>query len=334
MDIVDPPYGGGVVEVPLLTSAVVELSDDEWMQYRERSSYVDMNSGRLDITLSQHQIARCVQEWLYLGLLAVLSNNDIEGRDFSSPGKGWCTVIDSRQVRSTIINMQVRLLRLSGQKRENAFQRQNNILVAADEAARWVESQFAERSDALVDLIVLSVRILIETIYRVHNDANGSKFCKLSPTSRATADLEGHLSTAADRALESLMLENGWCIHQIHKVLSSFSYQTSYYLANLPRPESAKLVHDTCTRGSCRGWNSKPGRTSARHATEGCACATVRVSSLDITRIIQGGDIPLVSIEEDPDGSMTLKLHTKQWYVKLYLCNSIQLSGSTLIKED
>lgn len=332
MDFVEPPLGGDGMEVPLVSSTVMGPDDGEWLQYRDRSSFVD-TVGRLDITRSEGEIAGFIQSWLYFGLLAVLSDNTINGHDFSTPGKRWSTVVSSDLVASVLINMKLSVLRLPRQKCMDVLRRHKTLLVNADEAARWAESHFTQRSSDLVDLILLSVKVLIGTISHSYDIAHDNMFEQLCGTSLQWHDIaqrRGDKSKAADRALETKMMENGWCIHQTHKVLSTFSYQTAYYFARLPRPKSGRLGHETCTKTLCRGWDSKPGFTSARHATDTCTCPTISISSVDVAKVIRSGQIPLVSIEEDLHGSLTLKLHTKTRYVRLYLYELIVRSTMSL----
>jgi hypothetical protein len=318
MDFIEAPFGGVGVEVPLVTSTVIQPGDDIWMWYHNQRSPIHY-SARLEVSNSQGSIATFIQEWLYFGLLAVLCDTTIAGYDFSIPGKSRFRVVSSDLVKSKLVNMQLSVLQLPEKDRAGVLQRHKRILSEANEAAHWVESHFTIRSNSndLIDLIVLSVKVLIGTISRSYDWARTQD----SQTQKAigldwydVAHRKGDQLTAAGRAIEVKMIENGWCVHQIHKVLSTFSYQIAYYFAKLPRPGSARLVHEACSKKSCRGWNSQPGQTSARHATDTCTCPTVSISSVDVAKVIQSGHIPLVSIEEDVHGSLSLKLHTKKWY--------------------
>lgn len=323
MDFVEAPFGGEGVEVPLIASTVMRPGHQTWTRYRDQCSLVRC-STRLDVSCSQRSIAAFIQEWLYFGLLAVLCDATIKGYDFSTPGKRRFRVVSSELVRSKIINMQLSVLQLPEKERVNVLRRHRRILSEANDAVDWAESHFSTRSNSSddVDLILLSVKILIGTISRSCDWARSEidqKMGVIIPDWFDVAHRRGDQLTAAGRAIEVKMTANGWCVHQIHKVLSTFSYQTAYYFAKLPRPGSAGLVHDSCSKNSCRGWDSKPGQTGARHATNTCTCPTISISSVDVARIIQSGHIPLVSIEEDAHGSLTLRLHIKKWYVQLCL---------------
>jgi hypothetical protein len=319
MDFVKAPFGGEGVEVPLVTSTVIRPGHDIWVWYYDQRSHV-YYSALLDVFRSQRSIAAFIQEWLYFGLLAALCNTTIEGYNFSTPGKRRFRVISSELVRSKLIDMQLSVLQLPEKKRADVLQRHRRILSNANEAVHWVESHFTVRSNSsdLIDLMVLSAKVLIGTISRSYDWASAQDSGPQKAIGLDWFDVahrQGDQLTAAGRAIEVKMIENGWCVHQIHKVLSTFSYQTAYYFAKLPRPGSARLVHENCSKKSCRGWNSEPGYTSARHATDTCTCPTISISSVDVAKVIQGGHIPLVSIEEDVHGSLSLRLHTKQWYV-------------------
>lgn len=85
MDFIEAPIGGEGVEVPLVTSTVIRPGDDIWTWYHNQRSPVHY-SARLDASNLQGSIATFIQEWLYLGLLAVLCDTTITGYDFSTPG--------------------------------------------------------------------------------------------------------------------------------------------------------------------------------------------------------------------------------------------------------
>jgi hypothetical protein len=46
-------------------------------------------------------------------------------------------------------------------------------------------------------------------------------------------------------------------------------------------------------------------------------CSTISISSVDVAKIIQSGRVSLISIEEDVDGSLALKLHVRERYASL-----------------
>lgn len=306
MDFVEPPFGGEGVEVPLVGSTVMSRNDSEWLEHSTRNPFIDA-TGNLDVIRPQSEIAGFVQSWLYFGLLAVLCDKTIDGCDFSTPGKHWPRVINSELVKSALIDMKLSVLRLPHNECIGALRRHQTLLGKADEAVGWFEDHCTGTSNELVDLILLSVKVLIYTVARSYDCAGDDMFGNLTGTS-----LYWRHSEAAYRALRAIMLENGWCGHQIQKVVSTFGYQTAYYLARLPRPRSGRLGHKTCTGISCRGWDSKPGATHARHATAGCVCPTISVSSREVAEIIRANKIPLVSIEENVHGSLSLKLHSKK----------------------
>ena len=304
MDFVEPPFGGEGVEVPLVSATVMRPDDDEWYSF----------ATRLDLSQSQEEIAEFIQSWLYFGLLAVLADITIDGREYSTPGKRGSTIVSSHLVAATLVEMKLGVLRLPQSECMSVLEKHKTILVRADEAVRRTEEHFTSRTSGLVDLILLSVKVLIGTIVHSYDSVVDHMFEKLCGTTIQWYDLARRRrgpSKAADRALEAKMMENGWCVHQIDKILSTFSYQTAYYFARLPRPRSARLGHDRCSKASCKGWDSKPGDTSACHATDNCTCSTVSVSSVEVAKIIRSNQIPLISIEEDVHGALSLKLHTK-----------------------
>lgn len=275
---------------------------------------------QLDFFHPEEENAGLLQSLLYFGLIAVISNKTIDGNRFSTRGKRWPTIVSSQLVASALIEVKINVLRLPRDACMELLQRHKKLLVKADSAVRQAERHFTRCSSSLIDLILLSVKILIGTIVHSYDCALDNTFDHLCGTPIQWCDIaqrRGDRSRAAHRELETKMMQNGWCIHQAHKILSTFSYQTAYYFARLPRPRSARLGHDRCSRKSCKGWDSNPGNTHACHVTDACACSTISVSSADVAKIIRSDRIPLVSIEEDVLGNLSLKLHTKTRYVQL-----------------
>jgi hypothetical protein len=323
MDFVEAPFGGEGVEVPLVGLTVIG-PDTEWSEYCKQSLFVDAD-GNLDLTRSEEEIAGFIQSWLYFGLISVLGDTIIDGQDFSTAGKSWPTVVDSKLIASALIDIKLRLLRLPNDSRKPILQRQTALLIKADDAVRWTEDQLTSRPNGLVDLILLSVKVLIGTIARSYDHVGGRSRLLDNPEVYLlwydVAQRRSDQLRAASRALKTKMMENGWCIHQIHKILSRFDYQTAYFFARLPRPISARLGHERCTHNSCKGWDSKPGDTRARHEKTNCTCPTISVPSAEVARIIQSNCIPLVSVEEDLHGDLSLKLHTMKRYAKRGSCS-------------
>lgn len=320
MDFAGSSHGGEDIEIPLVTSAVIGPDFDDWIHYLNRHPTIADSHGKWNDASSHDDIAGTVQCWLYFGLLAVLSGKTIDARYFSATTTGRDVggpVVNSSLVRSNIIDLLLSVLRLPESECTQVIRRHNGILRAAGYFTQWLESHLTQRSSDLIDVILLSVKILIGTISTAYrNGKHGGYGVHARPLLHDAAQGKDLGYQCADRALERKMKENGWCAHQINKVLSSFSYQTAYYFAKLPRPRSADLGHEDCTKVSCIAWNSVLGHTGARHATDGCSCPFISVSSVGVARIIQSGNIPLVSLEEDVDGNLALRLHTKKWYVQ------------------
>jgi hypothetical protein len=318
MDFIDAPFGGEGIEVPLVASTVMTSDWAKWEEYRKQSPVVDAE-GNLDITRPQEEIAGFIQSWLYFGLLAVVSGETIDGHNFSTAGKGWPTILDSKLVTSKLVNIRFDELRLPWERCKPIVVSQRLMLFKAGEAVIWVENHFIEQGSDLVDLVLLSVKILIGTIARSYDYARddkttGERWMKFRQLWHDVAQRRSDRLKPASRALATKMIETGWCVHQIHKILATFNYQAAYFFARLPRPVSARLEHKLCSKNSCKGWDSKPGDTHARHEIEGCTCSTITVSSVEVANIIRGNQVPLVSIEEDLHGKLSLKLHTMTRY--------------------
>ncbi|KAH8730145.1 hypothetical protein GQ44DRAFT_756640 [Phaeosphaeriaceae sp. PMI808] len=326
MNFVTSPLCVDGIEVPLISLEVVSP-----VNYHPEQRLYANAEGKLDLSRSQDRIARSIQKRLYFGLLSALSNSTFNLHNFSATGKRWPIVVDSDKVAAEILMQHDTLHNLCKRERKPMFQRHTQLLIQVSSVVEWLENQCAEHCNSLMELILLSVKILIQTIVHSYDDIAGWEPGRYHDPTVAvwygTIQKRGERLGAASRALQSRMVENGWCIHQIHKVLSQFDYKTSYFFATLPRLKRGNICHDQCTEKSCQGWNSLPGATQARHQDVNCTCSTVSVSSVEVAKMIKKGHIPLVSVKEDEIQGLVLELHVMKRSSKFVAISHVWADG-------
>jgi hypothetical protein len=120
------------------------------------------------------------------------------------------------------------------------------------------------------------------------------------------------MQVVADR-----MLTDGWCVHQVRYLTRTFDVETVTYLADLGRSDKRSECHKACLHESnCVAYNIDNDVYETRHA-DGCNghdCEMVFVPEEDLVRIIEEGDIPLVSLHQDPEApfKLSIEVHKRE----------------------
>lgn len=103
---------------------------------------------------------------------------------------------------------------------------------------------------------------------------------------------------------KNLMLANGWCHHQVQRLSSSSlcSHRTFSYLAS--RQRSIRLSdHTRCLDHlMCAAYNTDSATYQTQHVDQRCECPSVRAPNEALLKIIRRGGVPLVSIQDSPNG--------------------------------
>lgn len=133
------------------------------------------------------------------------------------------------------------------------------------------------------------------------------------PQSQRCTGQAGHMSEPGLMSLQcykNQMLANGWCHHQIEHLSRNTVYgvQTLSYLANLQR--STRLVdHARCLNHlTCVAYNTDSATYETRHIEPGCGCPSVPTPNAALDKIIRNGGVPLISIQESPNGDTPLTI--------------------------
>ncbi|KAF2152684.1 hypothetical protein K461DRAFT_151199 [Myriangium duriaei CBS 260.36] len=110
------------------------------------------------------------------------------------------------------------------------------------------------------------------------------------------------------------MLSNGWCLHQMRYLLTSLRSDAFVYISKMKRSPLRNEDHTSCVhQARCIAYDVKSDSYSPRHITEECSCAEVAVPHDQLARIIsRKGGVPLVAIEDAPNGSLKLRLERRK----------------------
>jgi hypothetical protein len=114
----------------------------------------------------------------------------------------------------------------------------------------------------------------------------------------------GRLALGAGEYLQTRMLDDGWCTHDIHRVAHQFDLPSLYLSSNLDRPEP-QTSHKNCTAQACKAFKLDESKYLTLHNTPACngKCGSVGVSQDELAAILLSGRIPLIQYDEERDPS-------------------------------
>ncbi|KAJ9155246.1 HET domain protein [Pleurostoma richardsiae] len=101
----------------------------------------------------------------------------------------------------------------------------------------------------------------------------------------------------AGSALETAMLENGWCISEIEKIRALYhALNTIHFLSHLKRLTPYR-DHSRCSQDRCATFQLDPATYRSAHDEEVCPCEHIRIDLVSVTNILLESDsFPVIRI--------------------------------------
>lgn len=126
----------------------------------------------------------------------------------------------------------------------------------------------------------------------------GRPECRRCVTTSDRLDFLNELGLKSLEEHRNQMLANGWCHHQVQHLSTLTGPLAFSYLAS--RQCSTRLLdHTTCMKHlTCVAYNTDPAAYETRHIEPRCHCFDVATPTDELIKIIRGGGVPLISIEE------------------------------------
>jgi hypothetical protein len=115
--------------------------------------------------------------------------------------------------------------------------------------------------------------------------------------------------------LKVMMLERGWCLHQIEYLAQLHELPVLREFATLDRRTHRGEDHRPCLKEThCIAYNTAIGKDYCiRHAAD-CpvnGCYMVKVPYKELKSVVRGGGVPLVSIHDSPTHGLSLRVHRR-----------------------
>lgn len=259
----------------------------------------------------EEELAPAIQSALFFGLLAALQDDQIaldsvrkrytdsetRLRDFVA-NDGVEKIVSKICLNLTANDSRPRSHRQQG-LRADGFLRCRNILYQAHEKLFTIESALRDESGTALSMVIASVHVLVSFMRAAIGEPSNRQewpHCRSDPSTTGMV-------------LRDFMLAQGWCPHQVRKLLRVFPAHVVNCFALLAR-STHHVTHVRCRLDRCHGWTLSDSATSAmpKHVEPGCECSILTVSSTDVARIIRRGGIPLISIQETSSGGIDLSV--------------------------
>jgi hypothetical protein len=160
-------------------------------------------------------------------------------------------------------------------------------------------------------LVLFSIRILISSIWEMlwASDVGAGN---LHEEYMISIDIiEWPRLPASYRPLAVLMVEYGWCSHEILRLLGRYHLTTVWSMTCLLRRTPAALDHHACAGAiKCIARDVKPTEHQAKHLTIGCTCDAVGPDIEQVKAILRAGQIPLIRCKVSDGGRPSFKVIT------------------------
>ncbi|CAG8972160.1 hypothetical protein HYALB_00009708 [Hymenoscyphus albidus] len=194
------------------------------------------------------------------------------------------------------------------QNSEGAIDAKNHSIESlCDLMQSWLYFDFLE--------CVLGHKIDQDNFVRTSRDSEGGT--QLLVDSTPLDSLINRLEAKRKRNLRRLpLLDEVWtATKQLETQLEPITDTTLAEIAfslRLPRPNTAGITHDNCTKLQCKANNVNQGNYTNRHVKEGCSRKMIHVPHEELVGILRNGRIPVVQIVETCQGNIKLEVKPAQ----------------------
>ncbi len=244
----------------------------------------------LSLDFGEHppgETAAFLQTWLYFGLLSRVLRMAVTAEDFIDRNLAT-PMIDTR------ISLPIYLERWSKNVKAKHVQEMEADL---EEARSHVLALLrAEGLCPLPQEVVLSI-MMLGSILSFAIDQKIESF----PPKEKTVLADWGMSPLLTKKL----LQNGWCINDVHRLCSTVSVPTALNAASIVRQEIVpKESHKACSPDACIARNINESTYETKHVEPDCHCESVTAPVDQVKDILEGGDIPVILIKENGNGKI------------------------------
>ena len=292
-----------MLEVPYVSKYSCKIG--HFLLYPGSRGFMLNNAGFLVVREDQHEeLVSLLQEWLYFGLLQEFLGHPVNILDFLRLGHGSeQQIINSSPLPRILQSCRERLLAMPKGNREKHFESLLTFVQIAASQCRFLDQPRAWSQTHHLREVLLSIRFLLDSLVITAVEFDDRLD---TSTKHQRYPLGSEMESFPPSVLNivSHMLQNGWCRHQCRWICERFTFNVIYYLASFSRRPSTR-GHETCENDDhCVANNLDTTSYQCRHVKEGCSCDFMSTPTTEVTKIIQRGQIPVVSFSRTPSGEL------------------------------
>ncbi|OCK73243.1 hypothetical protein K432DRAFT_9004 [Lepidopterella palustris CBS 459.81] len=238
-----------------------------------------------------------VQTWLYFGLLQQFFGPLFFLDNFCCLNSNGVMVITTKQLQNLLEKWDFHRKNKSAIEIPNR-EKLGRIFRTACSAFELFNQKNESTLREPFPAILLSIDILLTTLLL---------FTDLDYTRESMDANPFHHLVPSTSILYNHMIQNGWCCHQLQHLFPRLSCCTLYFLASLRRHQRSPSEHQGClTEATCLAHNIKEEEFHTRHIAPNCDCSFVPAPVDDMTKILERGEIPLLSWAKGNSGQFEL----------------------------
>ncbi|KAK6855473.1 hypothetical protein PG995_009005 [Apiospora arundinis] len=246
-----------------------------------------------------------LQPWLYFGLLSVVTDEPFTIQDFTRLDDDGNSLLTSDCLESLVTRWSNKIASQPWSKDERQFRewykRLEMYLLRAREIVLWTKHGDAspyKRFDTVVMSIAVLGEYLSEALYDLFREREWETPVIQSWRSSEVLD--------CGKPLRKIMRHNGWCPYKIVGLDSNWtspmSVSSLWFFANLAAPKADEHIDGAgrgllCNSSVCHFMDVKKAQYVISHQVPHCSCEMVSPNQSDLASALQGGTIPIITLQ-------------------------------------
>jgi hypothetical protein len=292
------------LEVPYFSHEAYD--NVSFWSYPERRSW-DIRLLRDNIygRRSPIQAAGFTQAWLFFGTLSEVTGLPVRGTNFiRGSGPDGRLLITTERLHFYLEMWKERAQRTSDKQRLFRLSKACLDFVLSYTTPRFLIPEHPE--------VAVSVEMLLVALGDTFKEIYGKDALKI-PSSLAPDGVDSDIPPGSNqnvtKYLKSRMVSQGWCPHRLASFGDGIHSDTIYTLS-LMGTRDLLSGHERCSEDACVGnhvddttYNETP-----RHERQDCECDFVGVDVQTAARVIEKGQIPIVTVYKGTDEGVRLEI--------------------------
>lgn len=269
------------IEVPYLSRE--PYSGHSFLGYLKQKGYDEEDIPRFDAIFSKDELDAFLQTWLFFGALHEIFGQLLVVDDFIKQTANRLLVTTERFEDYMTLWTENYAALASGEKSstiENCTAYLRQVFAFLHTHTRYQEAASPRPEIWLsINALVDSLSYRIKYIYGLTRDGGPPII----------------YSTAADAALRSRMLKQGWCPSEVDRVAEECTLNEFFFISTMDRYDSI-TDHSACSKGVCVASQVDEKTYKTKHITDDCCCKCSGPLKQHVCSILEDGGNPVLRL--------------------------------------